>query len=554
VRARLSDARTAAFLRERLEDIARRRHPAAPAPPAPRPLAGAEREMLEAEKLIAEGITYRTTSRFGWPGRVARTAVLRLLRPYTQFAARVHQQHLKATQELLDSVRSLRERDQHVPTFFVVADVAGPEHFHLGDEAMLEANLDALRRWYPEIRFVASSRDPRWTERRYLIRAMPSPSLSIVPLPEPEWDQDRGFRERSGWLLGEAIVEALRQVDGLIISGGGNLCATWPGKLLERAALLHCAADLGKPAVVVGQTLGPALTSRQSALLGAALRRAKMVGVRDRPSFDLACAFGLRVDDIRMQVDDSFFLEPQPVHGDRAHWLAAGRRWILVTFDPSLGSVENEQRLERLAAQLDGLATSIEADLVFVPHVGGAEAEKQGDDDRAIGRRLSKLLGTPLRQLELWSPREVRWLTGQAALVVSTRYHGLVFATAAGVPALGIYSDDYTHVKLKGALAHAELAGWAIDLDSAARGNLLTAGLELWDSRDDVRRRLGALRERAVGMEQARWERIGDALGLASERVSVAALDATVPPIVVVPQAAATAEERSPRGRLSDAQ
>jgi hypothetical protein len=106
VRARLSSARTAAFLRERLDDIARRRHPA---PPAPRRLAGAERETLEVERLLADGITYRTPSRFGWPGRVVRTAVLRILRPYTQFSARVQGHHLKATQELLDSVRSLEE-------------------------------------------------------------------------------------------------------------------------------------------------------------------------------------------------------------------------------------------------------------------------------------------------------------------------------------------------------------------------------------------------------------------------------------------------------------
>jgi glycosyltransferase involved in cell wall biosynthesis len=106
VRAQLTSARTAAFLRERLADIASRRRPA---PAAPRPLAGAERATLEAEKLLADGITYRTPSRFGWPGRIARTAVLRLLRPYTQYSARVHAHHLKATQELLDSVRSLEE-------------------------------------------------------------------------------------------------------------------------------------------------------------------------------------------------------------------------------------------------------------------------------------------------------------------------------------------------------------------------------------------------------------------------------------------------------------
>jgi polysaccharide pyruvyl transferase WcaK-like protein len=440
-----------------------------------------------------------------------------------------------------------------VRTLFVVADVGGLEDFHLGDEAMLEANLDALRRIQPGLGFVASSRDPRFTEKRYEVRAMQAPSFSTAALPEPEWDEDAGLRERTGWRLGEGIVEAVRHADGLIVSGGGSLCATWPGKLLERAALLHCAADHGKPTVVTGQTLGPELTPRQSALLGKALGRASVIGVRERPSLELAGRLGLGADRVRLQVDDAFFLEPQPVAEGRVPWLANGRRWILVSLDPSLGSVENERRLVRLAAQLDALAVSIEAELVFVPHVGGAEAEGKGTSDGAIGRRLSTLVHTPLRQLGLWSPGEVRWLTGHAALVVSTRYHGIVFATAAGVPALGVYSDLYTRVKVKGALAHAGLAGWGIGLEFAARGNLLTAGLELWHRRDDVRRRLVALRESAVSTEQARWERIGEALGLARERVNVAEVVARIPPIGAGPSTASV-EERSPRALLSDEQ
>jgi polysaccharide pyruvyl transferase WcaK-like protein len=409
-------------------------------------------------------------------------------------------------------------------TFFIVADVGGLEGFHLGDEAMLEANLDALRRWYPDIRFVASSRDPSFTAGRYSVRAIRPCSLSAIALPEPDWDSDADLRQRTGWLLDDATVEAVREADGLIVSGGGNLCATWPEKLLERAALLHCAADLGKPAIVVGQTLGPELTPRLSTLLGAALGRARMVGVRESASFDLGRSLGLQ--NLCMQVDDAFFLEPRPKGGEAARWLAAARRFILVALDPSLGSAANAQRLEKLAAQLDALASVIDADLVFVPHVGRTETADERTDDRWVGRRLSALLSTDLRQVDSWEPGEVRWLTGHAALVVSTRYHGVVFATAAGVPALGVHSDRYTRAKLRGALAHADLAGWAIDLDSAARGNLLTAGAELWHRREEVRYRLAALREKAVGLEQSRWERIGGALGLESRRVSVAALEA----------------------------
>ncbi|HVO11059.1 MAG TPA: glycosyltransferase [Vicinamibacteria bacterium] len=106
VRERLAPARTTAFLRARLEAIARARRPAA-APP--RVAAAAETAALEAEALLEAGITHATRSRFGWPGRVARTAVLRLMRPYTQFAASVERRHLRATREIVSSLRAQRE-------------------------------------------------------------------------------------------------------------------------------------------------------------------------------------------------------------------------------------------------------------------------------------------------------------------------------------------------------------------------------------------------------------------------------------------------------------
>ncbi len=121
---RLSPERTAAFIRERLSAIGAARQPPEPAPvhepdpepppvavivspppepePVPEPappepalidlLAGelelAQREAAEAERMLVTGIPFRTSSRFGLPGQLLRTAVLRLLRPYAHFEAR----------------------------------------------------------------------------------------------------------------------------------------------------------------------------------------------------------------------------------------------------------------------------------------------------------------------------------------------------------------------------------------------------------------------------------------------------------------------------------
>jgi glycosyltransferase involved in cell wall biosynthesis len=146
---RLSPARTVAFIRERLSTIGsvRRspepeREPAPPGDPGPTPakshmasvpppappltvktesavpaygmvpplaeqLELAKRDAAEAEQMLVIGIPFRTPSRFGWPGQLLRTAVLRLLRPYAHFEARAHLQHLHSTMRVLEYLRRL---------------------------------------------------------------------------------------------------------------------------------------------------------------------------------------------------------------------------------------------------------------------------------------------------------------------------------------------------------------------------------------------------------------------------------------------------------------
>ena len=142
VTERYSPARTTAFIRERLADIQRQQdggetvaivspEPASPppvteeAPPAPpdeavpplvldaaaiealcAELHLAERDAAEAESMLTDGIPFGTRSRFGWPGQLLRTAVLRMIRPYVHFDARAHRLHLQSTQRIIESLRT----------------------------------------------------------------------------------------------------------------------------------------------------------------------------------------------------------------------------------------------------------------------------------------------------------------------------------------------------------------------------------------------------------------------------------------------------------------
>jgi polysaccharide pyruvyl transferase WcaK-like protein len=365
----------------------------------------------------------------------------------------------------------------------------------LGDEAMLEANLLRFRQMVPDIRFTVLSRDPAWTGRHYDVESLAIP---------------QGSSKTEGWgqSLGDEVSSSLRESSGLVISGGGNLCSTWPDKIHERVALMETAFDAGIPTVVLGQTLGPELTPDQRFLLANSFGRVDWLGVRDETSAALALDLGTPADRVHRQLDDAFFLDPLPAEEDRALPFCGGRRpWIIVTLDASFGSPERAKCVEVLASQLDALAQHIGAALVFVPHVGGA-AVGDAHSDEVAGRALASHLNSKLVSIGLWPPREVRWLIGRAAMVVSTRYHALVFAAAAGVPALGIHTDHYSQTKLRGALAAAGLECWCLSATTAEKGQLLPLAAELWHRRRDVAERLASLRAEAWPRELQRWDAI----------------------------------------------
>ena len=372
-----------------------------------------------------------------------------------------------------------------------VADVGGPATYHVGDEAMLAANLAAFRaRSGGELDATVVSSDPESTAARYGVRGArrPWPSLGVAS-GEPDGPPQAGAGE-------EPAISALADSDALVISGGGNLNSTWPHLLRERIELLEAAARLGKTAVVLGQTLGPTLSAGDRRRLGAALSDAAFVGVRELDSFRLALHLGVPVGRLHYQLDDAFFLpgcEPDGVDLPDPPWAA-----VTLTGPPRLAA-DFKRPLSRIHHEL-GLP------LVFLPHAA------EPDWDERIGDALAEELGDAVIRLPVLDALAVRRITARAALVISNRYHPLVFAVAEAVPALGLYSDAYTRIKLRGALAHAGLQRWCIDQRLVGTSLFEEAILELWWSRDRTGAHLRGLRPLHELVHRRHWTMVDAAL------------------------------------------
>jgi polysaccharide pyruvyl transferase WcaK-like protein len=348
----------------------------------------------------------------------------------------------------------------------VVGDVgAGP--FHVGDEAMLEANLAALRRQDPDVRITVIGR-------------------------------------------GAALVHAdLADADGLFISGGGNLCSSWPDLLRQRIQLMLEARRRGIPIVTGGQTIGPGLAAGERSALAAALAEVEHLGVRELPSVALALQMGVPPHRLSYQPDDAFFLAGRPPAEEEAAAIPA-EPFLAVTLDSTFASAS----LSGLATQLARFAAESRLRLVFLPHVGPLGS--LGDEDGRAGTALCQLLraeGVECALLPVMSPAATVWVTQRAALVVSSRYHPLVFGTAAAVPCYGIHRDAYTRIKLQGALAHVGMEAWCLSAEAAEGGGLVAALRRLWAGREEVRAAMTRARAFLELQEEPRWRRLLARLG-----------------------------------------
>lgn len=394
----------------------------------------------------------------------------------------------------------------------MLADLAGDDAYHVGDEAMAEATIEWLRSLAPDghLAVTVASSDPAATARRLGCDAVP-----WVGFAECTDGAGRRALARAADRPGSGahpLVRAVADADALVIAGGGNLNSMWPGHVHERALAAAVAERAGLPVVVTGQTLGPFDIDADRAEVAQLLATASVVGVREPHSAAEARALGVGADRLVEAPDDAVFLTPEPPASLPAGFdpgtPAAPRRYVAVTVHPF--AARGDERYVRLGHQLGELAERVAAQVLVVPHVRRGEGFDGMGDDEVATELSAHCGGFVLRDP---TAREAVWASHNAWMVVSSRYHPIVFATAAAVPALALTWGHYTSVKCRGALGHAGVEPWWVDLEAAADGELAEAAAEVARRREELAdwmaADLGALASRDAWR---RW-RIADALG-----------------------------------------
>ena len=376
---------------------------------------------------------------------------------------------------------------------------------HIGDEAMFQAAHDELAARGGNL--VAVSSVPEETAARYGVDALRRIGFDGLDraASEQRLDDVLALAEGRSTLAADdsarAVVAAVAAADGVLIAGGGNLASTWPLHVYERAALAGIAARLGRPLVVSGQTLGPDLRGRDRELVAELLRSARLVGVRESASHLLVSDLGV---DARLGVDDASFVTwptqraaPEP-------------DGVLVSLSLSLGRAPRDETVARIAALVDAAADATAGPVRFHAHFGQLTGARPRGD-AVLHEEVRARMRTPSTVVPTGDVAAAASLARSAALLITGRYHPAVFAAPAGVPVLGLVTDDYTAVKQRGALAHwgqeATVPISAADVDGIPRLDWLVRHRERISA--EARTRLPAHR----AAFDAWWDSVAAALG-----------------------------------------
>ncbi|WP_322411347.1 polysaccharide pyruvyl transferase family protein [Microbacterium invictum] len=330
---------------------------------------------------------------------------------------------------------------------------------HIGDEAMFEAAADELSARGGQVVGVSSA--PQESAARYGLGTVDR--LGFIGL------ERAVARERAAHLCAAAAgdaelaagdpargaLEALDEASGVLIAGGGNLASRWPVHVYERTTLAAMARARGIPVVVSGQTFGPDLDPEDADRVAAMTRDAAWTGVREHDSAALARSWGARV---HAGVDDASFL-----HSSQA---APAEPYVLVSLSGWFAGRHADDVEAGIARVLDEASDAV-GPVVFHAHFGPVAAGAEPAGDAALHERVRERMTRGSRVLPSGDSRGAAALARQAQLLVTSRYHPAVFAAPAGVPILGLAADDYTRIKLRGALGHWGQTG-VVDLDDLA--------------------------------------------------------------------------------------
>ncbi len=249
------------------------------------------------------------------------------------------------------------------------------------------------------------------------------------------------------------LVRGVRATNAMALSGGVIQSETSPWNIPFHTSRLHAAWLAGRPAAAVGIGVGRLSGAGARAMARVALRRLRLVAVRDQDSVERLRA--LKLDQVVLGADPVVALQPATCtsRDTMCVILRPPNRRGFSTYRRKAQSVTEQwsEGLERAASAIDAVAVATG----LQPRLTAFEASHDDVLNRAIGERMKSDCS-----FSCPAPETVFEEIAQSRLVIAMRYHGALLGLLHHKPTVVV---DYSP---KMASLAGEAGGWAPVIDT----------------------------------------------------------------------------------------
>ncbi len=232
------------------------------------------------------------------------------------------------------------------------------------------------------------------------------------------------------------LLEAVRQADMVVTTGGGYLSDYDKPHLMRTLDLLEYAAQLGKPTAMLGQGVGSIEDTDLLDRLRQVLPLVDLILVRERQVTPrLLRSLGVAVERIAMTGDDGVELAFAERRAKPGSGIGVSIRIARYT-EVQPAHLASLRPVLRQAAERHG------ARLTAVPiSVDGSER-----DDVRLSSLINGEAASPARWRRFATPRDLARVVGGCRIMVAGAFHAAGFALAQGIPVVALArSLEYYH-------------------------------------------------------------------------------------------------------------
>lgn len=332
-----------------------------------------------------------------------------------------------------------------------------------GDEAMLTAIVESLRKEEPEVDLTVISGNPTETKAKYNVD-------SIYRFDAPK------------------IIKALKQTD-LLLSGGGSLLQDVTSKksLLYYLTIIATAKHFGKKVMFFAQGIGPIRNKFMRFLTKWVCRKADLITVRDEESKSELARLGIKEEQVLVTADAVLSLEPVSRFKGMDLLCKAG-----VDLNKPLIGVsvrhwtDDKTCLQELGKALHRLGEEKNAQVVLLPLQNPADISVCDDLSFYIPDITNSKV---ILMHDKYTTEEFLSIIANFKILVGMRLHALVFAAVMQVPFLAVSYDPKVD-----AFVHAVGGVLAGTITSLQEEDVVREAKRVWDdSLEEQKERLEAL-------------------------------------------------------------